>query len=193
MSGYQTTPFQFQCPPNAYVDKIMVRSGTLIDAIQVMCTDGSTSAIAGGTEGTPGEQVSPSGFNSVEMITGDYTDFLRFNDDKDTAFGTADSNRDPNPTKKHSVTVCKDGGLITGIKGASGNWLDNIEFVCGKAWAPLPPAKRRIDPGVIVPGMRPIVPAEDQVNWLFWGAVILGVVAIGYVVSSKKMKNKLKL
>jgi len=177
-----TLPFDFICPKGSYVNNFKISSGTLVNNIQVQCSDPdkTTSLVYGGPNGgNVNAQRQPLGFNTAEGGFGNFLDYLIVGDSP--MFGSKDPVVDSGK-KNTLVTKCDDGKVIVGIKGSASPkfFVNDIQFYC--ATTPLVP---------ITPPLTPLTPGsstsdEKYIMWFFIAAIVLG--GLWFIMSKKTRK-----
>ena len=117
--------FTFQCKDNAYINKVVGRSGALVDGIQLHCTDGAQSDWFGGQGGAEWTELSPSGFTGFDGRGGLLVDNIQLR----AADGTLLKARGGSGGSPMTFT-CPSGQKIVGATGGAGTMLDRIQFGC---------------------------------------------------------------
>lgn len=154
VGGIGGVPYTFSCPPGAYISQIEGRSGSLIDRISARCSDGTQSAMYGGTGGTAWTDSSPSGFIGATNMRGNiYAARLQML--------TADGNVFPahGGTGGNAVgwTGCPPGEKIMMISGGAKTVVDSFKFTCGKIADMITPDTAQPSGNQIPPGGNIIV------------------------------------
>lgn len=162
-AGPQTgTKFQYACPQGTSVTEIRGHSGSGVDGIQVVCSDGTTSQYYGGKAGTYWVDLSDRGFNAMEGKFDTGISNIRFRG--------GDSHLHPvhgGGTGKIYQINCPPNTVFRGLKGYVDSKLRNIAPLCdmplfGKKPIPPPVTSPATGGGQNVPppGSTPTTPVQ---------------------------------
>lgn len=136
VGGGGGAPGSFNCPQNAFITQIKGRSGTMIDNIQFVCNDGTTSNAFGGGGGSPWTENSQTGFMGAMAHGGDMVDNLLLYSSAGTPVGAAHGGGGGSPAD----IKCQPGWVVYGANVRSGSSIDNLQFLCKPSTQPSSPS-----------------------------------------------------
>jgi len=126
-----------ECPAGSFVNKFYGGSGTLMDSVGIVCSDGTNLGKAGGNGGGYYEKYCEPGYVSVKVDSGDLVGsiIVKCFDSSESVLGTGGDSRGRWSGGSH-YWACPNGQVITGIYGAGGGLLDSFGVMCSTGRAP---------------------------------------------------------
>jgi pyruvate/2-oxoglutarate dehydrogenase complex dihydrolipoamide acyltransferase (E2) component len=124
------TQFNHSCPPGHVIQRVDVRSGSVLDALKVQCTDGSSSPWYGGSGGAEGSYENTSGITGYGGRGAAFVDQLRVRSGYDhpgtwNTYGGTGGNEVSNFT-------CQQGEALQRVEGNYGQYVNRLQFWCGQ-------------------------------------------------------------
>lgn len=128
--------FEHKCAEGDRVVKIGGRGGQYLDQIRVTCGNSTTPFVAGGGGGNNIDDLEcAEGLMPDQIIAGSYIDGYQV-----TCPSTGKIQKFHGGGGTLNPATCPSGSVISGVKGRSGDWVDNLAFSCSpKPAAPASP------------------------------------------------------